>query len=268
MRVYRLRPGRALLLVLVLASASLGAADSSERPSADQAAPQGSATALPSARQVIDRHVKAVGGRAAILAHTSTRMVGSVSLPSAGMSGTLEAFAAKPDKAVLRLSLAGVGEVQEGFDGRIGWSMSPMTGPALADGKELEQRKFDADYYAELRPDVRYESMTTVEKTMFEGRTCYKLRLIRKGGGEDLEFYDVETGLKAGGITTRETPMGSVTATSVEADYQRFGKLLQATTITQTLMGVQQVIKISTVEFDKVDPAVFEPPAAIKALLK
>jgi hypothetical protein len=33
-------------------------------------------------------------------------------------------------------------------------------------------------------------------------------------------------------------------------------------------MGVEQTITLSSVEFDKVDPAVFTPPAPIKALIK
>jgi hypothetical protein len=110
--------------------------------------------------------------------------------------------------------------------------------------------------------------MTTLEKTDFEGRPCYKLRLVRRGGGEDIEFYDVETGLKAGTITTRESPMGSITGTSIETDYKKFGPLLQPTTIKQTVMGIQQVITLTSVEYDKVDPAIFDAPAQIKALVK
>jgi hypothetical protein len=33
-------------------------------------------------------------------------------------------------------------------------------------------------------------------------------------------------------------------------------------------MGVEQKITIENIEYDKVDPSIFEPPAAIKALLK
>jgi hypothetical protein len=33
-------------------------------------------------------------------------------------------------------------------------------------------------------------------------------------------------------------------------------------------MGLQQVITISSIEYDNVDPSVFEPPAAIKAIVK
>jgi hypothetical protein len=54
----------------------------------------------------------------------------------------------------------------------------------------------------------------------------------------------------------------------VSDDYRRFGDLMFAATSKVTAMNVQQVIAIASVEYDKVDPAVFEPPAAIKALIK
>ena len=36
----------------------------------------------------------------------------------------------------------------------------------------------------------------------------------------------------------------------------------------QTAMGVDQVLKITSIEFDNVPPATFEPPAQIKALIR
>lgn len=239
------------------------------RPPKTASEPPSTATAaLPSARSLIERHVKAIGGREAILSHTSAHATGTVSMPAAGMTGTLEIFAAKPNRAVVRMTIGGVGDVVEAFDGTNGWSISPMSGPMVLQGKELDQKRFDSDFYADLHDASRYESMRTIEKTEFDGRPCYKVSLVRKGGGEDFEFYDAQTGLKAGTILTRETPMGSITATAIETDYRTFGNMLYATTVKQTSMGVQQVIVLSSVEHDKVDPSVFEPPAQIKALLK
>jgi hypothetical protein len=223
---------------------------------------------LPSARSIVDRHVAAVGGKAAILAHSSSRATGTFTVASAGMTGAIEVFAAKPDKSMVKISIPGVGEVIEAYDGKNGWTLSAMTGPMLLEGKQLEEKKFDTDFFGELHEDRRYESMTTVERTEFDGRQCYKVRLVRKGGGEDFEFYDVETGLKAGRIATRETPMGTVTGTSTESDYKKFGNLLQPTTVKNTMMGVQQLITITSIEYDNVQSSVFDPPAQIKALIK
>ena len=224
---------------------------------------------LPSARTIFDRHVRAIGGRDAVLSHSSSHATGTLSVPSAGITGTLEVFAAaKPNRMLVKIALGGVGEVTEGFDGVTAWSMSPMTGAMVLQGRQLEDKKFDSEYYAELHDPSRFESLKTVEVTTFDGRPCYKVSLVRRGGGEDFEFYDLATGLKAGSINTRETQMGSITTTSIESDYRKFGNVLQATSLRQSAMGIQQVFTLSIVEYDKVDASVFEPPTQIKALVK
>lgn len=255
---------RPLLLAVLLLILSLG---TGAAPSAQNAA-AGSAAAMPTAREVIDRHVMAIGGPQAVRAHRSTRAIGTVSVPSAGLTGTVEIFAARPNKSLMKMTLPGIGEMQEGFDGRIGWSISALTGPTLLEGKQLEQRRFDSEYDAELVDSGRYKSMSVDGVVEFDRRKCYKLRLVRQDGVEDFSFFDIATGLKAGSTTTRESPMGAVTGTTVESEYRQFGKLLQPTTLTQTLLGLQLVVTLTSIEFDGVSAEVFEPPAPIKALLK
>jgi hypothetical protein len=227
------------------------------------------AAALPDAREIINRHVKAIGGREAILAHPSMHATGTLSVASAGITGPMEIFgAANPNRVVVKTSVPGIGDIMEGFDGSHGWSVSPMTGPMLKVGKELTQTKLDADFYSELRDPKTYPEVKTLEKTTFDGRPCYKVSLKRIDGIEDFDFYDVATGLRAGSINTRETPNGVLTMTSMEGGYKKFGKLTQATAVTQQVMGVEQKITLTTVEYDTVPPTAFEPPAAIKALIK
>ena len=158
-----------LVVLTMLASAPTAV------PSAQEAAAR-----LPAAREIIDRYVREIGGREAILAQSSTHVIGTVALPAAGISGEMETFHAKPNMFLQRLVLPGIGTVEEGFDGTVAWTMSPLTGPALIDGKQLEQRRFDADFYEELKPEGRYASMTTVEKTTFEERPAYKIKLVTK----------------------------------------------------------------------------------------
>jgi len=176
--------------------------------------------------------------------------------------------AANPNRAALKVNVPGLGEIASGFDGAHGWTVSPLLGPMLQVGKELEQSKFDADFYGDLRDPKRYRSMKTVEKTTFDNRPCYKVSMVREDGSEDFDFYDVATGLRAGSVNTRETPMGSMKTTSVEGDYKKFGNLLLATSLVQQVMGVEQKLTFSTVEFDKVPPTAFDLPEPIKALIK
>ncbi len=227
------------------------------------------AAALPDAREIINRHIKAIGGREAILAHKSMHATGTLAVPASGISGPMEIFGAtNPDRVLVKTTVPGIGDITEGFDGSHAWSMSPMTGPMLKVGKELTQTKLDADFYSELRDPAKYPAVKTIEKTTFDGRPCYKVSVKRIDGIEDFDFYDVATGLRAGSINTRESPMGTLTMTSIEREYKKFGKLSQATTVTQQVMGVEQKITLSTVEYDHVEPSAFEPPPAIKALIK
>jgi zinc protease len=257
MRQVNSRPGFALPLLTLLALV----------PAAAQT-PQTSPSNLPPAREIIDRYIREIGGRDVILKQTSSHALGTVSLPAAGLAGQMEAFHAKPNKFLQRMTLPGIGIVEDGFDGTIGWSVSPLTGPSLLEGKQLEQRQFDADFFEDLKPAERYRSITTVEKTIFEERPVYKIRLVMKTGEEDLEFYETETGLKVGTITTRESPMGPMQGTTSYADYKQFGPLRQPTTMKVSLMSTQMVMSIAKLEYGTVDPSVFTLPPQIKALVK
>lgn len=269
------RPGRAvpsnlmfLALAATLAIAPPLDAQTAQTPPAPRKVPADTAAALPSARSIVDKFIVATGGRTAILAHTSTRVSGTMSIAGSGMSGAIEVLNAKPNLSLVKVTIPGIGEILDGFDGTTGWMLSPVMGPMVYQGKELADRKFDADYYGDLHDPSRYSSMRTVEETTFEGRPCYKVSLTRVGGGEDIELYDVATGLKAGSIMSRATPMGEVSSTTVLSEYKKFGDLLLPTVMSQSSMGTRQDVTVTTVEYDKVPPSAFEAPAQIRALIK
>jgi hypothetical protein len=174
----------------------------------------------------------------------------------------------RPNKALVKQSITGIGELKEGFDGTHAWSMSPITGPMLVTGAELEQKKLDFDFDSAINPSARYSAMKTLEKTTFDGRDVYKVSMTRKEGGEDIDYYDVNTGLKAGGTQTRKTAMGDMAITTTITDYKKMGPVMVPTTIKQSVTGMEVVINFTSFEFDNVDPSVFELPAEVKALIK
>lgn len=223
---------------------------------------------LPPAREIINRFVEASGGRHAMARHQSRRAVGRISMPAQGVEGDVEILAARPALMRLRMTIPGVGEIQSGYDGNVGWSMNPLTGPMLMQGKSLEQTMADADFDSALHPATQYKTLETLEKTTFEGRPAYKVRAVRTTGDEDFEYFDAENGLMLGAEVTRESPMGPVKATHVTSDYKDFGGVKIASRITQRLMGTEQVITITEIEYDKVDRSAFALPPAIQALVK
>jgi hypothetical protein len=212
--------------------------------------------------------VRAIGGRDAVLRHSSLRAVGTFSMPGQGIAGTVERFAARPDRFREKVSMSGVGEMQLGFDGSVGWMVTPMTGPMVLTGKQLEQLRRDAEFDAALHDPAGYTALETGERVEFEGRPAYKVRALRTNGDEDFEFFDADNGLLIGSIVTRESPLGTMKATNVMSDYRAFSGLQLPTRQVQRVLGTEQVVTITSVEFGGVDPAAFAPPAAILALVK
>lgn len=223
---------------------------------------------LPAARDVIDRFVTAIGARGAVGRYKSRRAIGRFEVPAQGLSGDLEVLAMPPDRQVVRISLAGLGDIQNGFDGRVAWLINPMTGPMVLDGQARDHARMEADFYSDLHEESQFQTMETVARADFEGTPAYTLRLVRSSGEEDIEFFAVDTGLLIGSIVSRQSPMGPMQATSVYSDYKDFGGVLIATRMRQKVMGVEQIIVITRVEYDTLDGSVFALPPSIKALVK
>jgi len=236
-------------------------------------APRGSvavAQELPDAADVIDRHLEAIGGRDAIAAHTSSKATGSLELLGQGLYGTLAIYAAAPDKNLITINFPDVGmESHVGYDGNVGWSWDTMTGERLLQGGELQQLVDEADYYSDLHDPEQFESIETVEAVAFAGRETYKLRLVYKSGRETFEYFDIETGRMVGTEQVQESMMGSMNVSTVIEDYQQFDDVFAPTRIIQEVgPGQTLAVNIETIEFDTVDPTVFDLPAAIQALIR
>jgi hypothetical protein len=256
-----------LLLCLCMAGPAAwaqGAAAPAQKPDAPRAS-----AALPTAAEVLARYRKAIGGDAAITGHTSRRVSGRFEMPAQGMSGPLELLAAAPNKTRMRIELAGLGTVERGFDGHVGWAVDPAIGPRLLVGRELDEMKHTADFYYDLRLPESGVTMTVVERAPFEGRECYTVRVVRASGFEVLEYYDVETGLAAGYRMSSTSPMGTVpSVVTVVNEYKPFGPLLMPTVMQQRAMGIDSVLRITEVAYDTVPADAFALPPAIKALVK
>ena len=226
-------------------------------------------SSLPSGRAIIDRYVQAIGGRDAVLRHTTIRSVGTFEMPAAGVKGDLLVVQAKPNKMALTMNIPGMGQMNTGFDGTTGWSINPMQGPRLLEGKELEQIREDAGPAATLRGPDRVRSAETVELTTMGGQPCYKVRIVSMSGRETFDCYSPETGLLVGMTQRQESPMGTVEVTTLFSDWKEFNGLKTATKLRQSMMGQEQVLTIDRLEFDRPeDMKAVELPEQVKPLVK
>ncbi len=225
------------------------------------------AQSLPAPKELMDKHNAAAGGRAALDRHTSVHMTASMTMAAMGMQASMDVYKAKPNRFFQKVTLPQLGDILQGYDGTVGWTMNPMTGAQLLDGALADGMKSNADFFGSLQDDANYSKAETVELADFEGKSCYKVRLVRDGR-EGFEYFDKATGLIAGVSGSTQTAQGPIESTTImrewmEVDGVKFPKVIEQRTANGTA-----TITFSAVEFDKVDPAVFDLPAPVKALVK
>jgi hypothetical protein len=164
--------------------------------------------ALPEARQLVARYVEAIGGREAVLNQGSSRSVGTFEMPAMGIKGEMEVISARPNLMKTVITIPGLGVIRSGYDGTVGWEVSPMTGARLYEGNELAAMKEQLDPRAAVRDPALFRSMETVERTEMGGQPCYRVRLVWESGREAYDCYHVESGLMVANVSTQESPMG------------------------------------------------------------
>ncbi|MBO0862844.1 MAG: hypothetical protein J2P21_30975 [Chloracidobacterium sp.] len=118
------------------------------------------ANALPTVDDIIEKQIKAIGGKEAIEKITSRSMNGSINIETLGVSDApVEIIAKASNKYATKISITGIGEVTQVFDGSKGWSSDPMGGLRELSGVELAQMKRDADFLlgTQLQKELRQD---------------------------------------------------------------------------------------------------------------
>ncbi len=117
----------------------------------------------------------------------------------------------------------GMGAMNQGYNGEIGWSDNPMTGAQLLDGDQLAGMKLQADFYAPLNYSKHFTSMETVEETDFNGQAAYKVKLVNAAGKESFQYFAKDGGLLLGSQGVQAGPMGESEVKTSFSDYKDFG---------------------------------------------
>lgn len=233
------------------------------------AAPAAAQT-LPSAAEVLQKYVAAIGGKEAILQITSLKQASTMQVPAIGLTAEVESFQAAPNKMATRSTMPGVGEMLQGTNGSIAWDANPMQGPRLLSDKELAQTLEGADFYGNLLyPADRYARMENLGVVPFAGEPAYKVKLVRKDSGrETTQYFSVATALIIGTESVQESQMGTMQISSTLSEYKVFGGI-KFPTKTEVTMGANKLtMTISEIVINGAPATAFDVPAAVQALIK
>lgn len=222
---------------------------------------------LPSPGEVTARFVEALGGEDALRSYSSATTTGTFDMPAMGMSGDMTVYQMAPDKTLTTVSFPGIGESVQGYNGEIAWADDAMQGTRLIEGEMLAQQQREARFYSELEYDEIYPEQTVAGETEWNGQAVYQLDLVDSDGNESSQYFARDTGLLVGGESTETNEMGTVDVTLHFSEYKEFDGVMIPTTTTISMMGMEMSMTFESVSWDDVDPGVFEPSDAVKALL-
>lgn len=222
---------------------------------------------LPPAAGLLAKYGAAVGAPA-FLKSAAISTKGGLSMPAAGMEATFEMVQLAPNRMQMVTNIPGIGTINIGYDGTIGWSVNPMQGPRLLTGKELDQMRDEADPRMAARSPELYSAVATVADTTMGGERCYLVKLTWKSGRETFDCFSPASGLVIGSKAVQETGMGAVPVTILYSDYKKFGEITLPTRTVLEVMGQQQIVTITSVEVGTGVGLEVKPPAEIQALAK
>jgi hypothetical protein len=220
-------------------------------------------TKLPSVKEVLDRYVKALGGRDAIQKIKSRTASGTVELVPMNMKGTFESYAAPEAKSFSRLTIAGVGDLLEGTDGKSAWSVNPIQGSRERTGAELVQAKLLNDFYRDIRLEQLFAKIDVKGTSKVGNRDAYVLAAAADGLSPETWYFDTETGLLLRSDFTAIAPEGNQQMTVFYEDHRKIDGVMVPFRIRTQTPSFEIVLTSTEVKHNlPIDDSKFAKPKA------
>jgi hypothetical protein len=176
--------------------------------------------ATPTADQILDHYVDAIGGRAAWMKLNSRISKGTIEIPAMNnISGTVEIHQKAPNSSLAVITIGGA-VLERGFDGTMAWSDDPQNGLRDLTGDELVDVKREASFYHPLELRKAYPKMTVLGVEKVGDKDAYVIEATPEQGEPDKLYFDVQSGLLVRSINHRHTTEGSQVFQADVEDYK------------------------------------------------
>jgi hypothetical protein len=188
---------------------------------------------FPTADQLFERYVQALGGSAAtdkIRSRTMTvtllrpKLINSGSPRAAilnrGETVTIESFLKAPDKYFVILTTPNE-VVRQGFNGKVGWTQA---GTELSEMNPAQaaRMKRQADLYSNLKLKDRYSTARVTGRERINGREAYVIEAQSVDNKTERLFFDVTSGFLLRRIVFTEIKLG---VDPEQTDYEDYRKV-------------------------------------------
>jgi len=229
--------------------------------------------ALPSAEEILRKHVEARGGLDKLKALQSLKLTGKMTMGGGQMEAPVTIQVKRPGRMRMEMSVQGMSFVQA-YDGSTAWGINSFQGvtePQVSDEEATKTAREQADIEGPL---VNYNDkghlVELIGKEDVEGSSAYKIKVTRKNGWVDYHFLDEQSFL-AVKTTTRRKQLGQeLDAESFLSNYKPVQGILMPHLINQKVAGrgtMQMTMEKIEVNLP-IDDAIFKMPAKEKKEIK
>ncbi|HXO05801.1 MAG TPA: hypothetical protein VN884_09270 [Candidatus Sulfotelmatobacter sp.] len=212
---------RAFSFGVAILVVSFAAFAQTQPPATTTQAPAASspAAALPTADQILDKYVAAIGGEAAWHKLNSRVSKGTIDIPAVNLSGTVEVHEKAPNLSLAIVNLSGA-TFTRGFDGTTAWSDDPQNGLRTESGAEADDSKRQADFYHQLNMRKYYSKWKVTGTQKIGDHDAYEVEATSTAGDLDKMYFDTQSGLLVRAINTVHSPQADQVVQADLSDYR------------------------------------------------
>jgi len=179
-----------------------------------------SSTPLPSADELIEKYITALGGKAALV-KAGSMIIDAQSIDTDRRTSRAELYRKFPDKLLI-ISKIGRQVSREGFDGKNAWIAAGEAG-AEPDPESRDRITRDAEFYPAIAIRNRYKNLIVGGAVKLEKRPAYMLIATAPDGKRERFFFDKDSGLLMRRVIITKTAMGELYTQGDFEDYRRAG---------------------------------------------
>jgi photosynthetic reaction center cytochrome c subunit len=214
--------------------------------------------AMPTADQILDKYVAALGGAEAIGKISSRVEKGSID--AGGHETPIEVFAKAPNKRMSVMHAPG-GDSITAFDGTAGWLGNTGRPPRDMVGAEVDAARLDADFHFATHVKEIFSQFRVGRPDRMGDRQVYTVIAMRQGQPPVRLYFDEDSGLLLRLARYAETPVGRNPTQIDYADYREVDGVKVPFRWTLARTGGRFMIQIKEVQQNvPIDDAKFAKP--------
>ena len=176
---------------------------------------------------IIDRFLQETGELKSMEQVKTRRDRGTLTLPGLGIKGDVEVLAKVPNKTRMTMTIQGVGDIVEGYDGVVAWVLDPIQGYREKEDLELSATARQADFYLAANYKKHYPKREWVGEEAIEGKAADKIRLHPTEGAPEVWFIDKKSKLLVRMDTVSHLPQGDIESQVYLEDYKMVDGMME-----------------------------------------